>query len=425
MFRKFSRMSTLVMLGALASGSCASGTPAGDSQTSDCDTLASCTAACEDGDGAACVEAGSKAGKEKSGDAVQRELFARGCALGNGDACFGHGFSLWFHFWGKSSPEETQAALVSLEKGCTLNSFGSCGIYADVLMSEGGEQARRAVPVLERVCTAPDTEWKWKARKEKRQSDQLCVTLADLVYWGDLGATRDEARAVRYYRDGCESEEPVLSACFRLAQITFEGRALQRDDSRAASYLMKACTGSFAAFPQACDELGDLVLAGKLLPADAAAARARLSDNCVSNPASVVGAESCLIAGDLIAPSNPTEGKRLWAAAAAAHSEGCAKATPPSPPTTRKYQGTTYAEHCTAMGHITRTGKGVAQDPRGAAAFYERGCELGSARGCFGSGLVARDGLGVPKDPVKARTRFDKACSDGIHDACVLLQAMN
>ena len=70
------------------------------------------------------------------------------------------------------------------------------------------------------------------------------------------------------------------------------------------------------------------------------------------------------------------------------------------------------------LGEIYYYGKGVEQDYKKAAEFFEKSCESGDKYGCYELGKMYEKGEGVEQDKSKALMFYKKACDDGMDDAC-------
>jgi hypothetical protein len=85
------------------------------------------------------------------------------------------------------------------------------------------------------------------------------------------------------------------------------------------------------------------------------------------------------------------------------------------------------ADGCQWAGLLLGTGRfapAVPADQPKAVAFYQRGCDRGSAAACFDLGSKYQFGQGVAKDEAKAAHLYDGACSAGDDMACVNLGLM-
>ena len=74
---------------------------------------------------------------------------------------------------------------------------------------------------------------------------------------------------------------------------------------------------------------------------------------------------------------------------------------------------------------VVENGDGVAKDLARGSALYKKGCDGGSAPGCYNLGINYANGQGVPKDRTRAAALFKKACKLGHKKACKDIQAMN
>lgn len=381
--------------------------------------LTSCRAACKANDAAACTRMGRLhirgEGGAAKGDELAEPYLLRGCELGDGSGCATIGG--WRGNHGDAAGEQKY-----LQKACDLKDFHGCWSLGEVFFD--ARNGVKAAELFQRTCESPQDHW--KTSFDDMAQKFACADLGDLLYWGDFGVPKNEAQAVVAYRSACPTDGGYRHAqgCFRLGQITIEARLVAKDDDVAIEYLTRGCEQ----YSEACDKLGDLMLGGKLSRPLADRVRSYLTGRCQESKLGLPGytpaaTETCLILGDVLAKDNPSEAKRLWGLVVRAHMVRCRDATGDAAPDKRE-QGSQPAEHCTAIGHLARTGKGMTRDPKAAVEYYGRACTLGSARGCLGAGILTRDGQGTAKDPDAARGLFTKACNYGDHDGCTLLAAM-
>lgn len=77
------------------------------------------------------------------------------------------------------------------------------------------------------------------------------------------------------------------------------------------------------------------------------------------------------------------------------------------------------ARACYNIGFFYELGKGVKQDFKIAADFYQRACNGNDAYGCFRMGFKHERGEGVAQDFKKSASFYQKACDSGISErAC-------
>ena len=69
-------------------------------------------------------------------------------------------------------------------------------------------------------------------------------------------------------------------------------------------------------------------------------------------------------------------------------------------------------------------GRGVAQDPRQAAALLAEACGRKDANACTILGLMYERGRGVAQDGARAAALFKKACDGNDTDGCTHLRGL-
>ncbi|MCC6528378.1 MAG: sel1 repeat family protein [Polyangiaceae bacterium] len=76
---------------------------------------------------------------------------------------------------------------------------------------------------------------------------------------------------------------------------------------------------------------------------------------------------------------------------------------------------------CNALGTLTQTGRGVAQDEARAAQLYATACDGGFSEGCSNLGALLADGRGVARDERRAADLHAAACEHEVAAACARL----
>jgi TPR repeat protein len=71
------------------------------------------------------------------------------------------------------------------------------------------------------------------------------------------------------------------------------------------------------------------------------------------------------------------------------------------------------ADACFDLGSKYQLGLGVAKDEAKAAQLYAGACNAGNAMACVNLGWMAKQGIAVPKDALRAATLFARACDAG------------
>jgi len=78
---------------------------------------------------------------------------------------------------------------------------------------------------------------------------------------------------------------------------------------------------------------------------------------------------------------------------------------------------------CSNYGLLLSKGTGVAKDDVAAAKFFGNACSGGDPTGCFNLGSMTFEGRGAQKDPARAAALFRQACDAGSAAGCVNLGA--
>lgn len=342
------------------------------------------------------------------------------CREGDMESCATVGNMLMPGYSYKPSTEISPDPAVGaelLQLACSGDQPAACETLAKHFAKGNGvpKDRERSAKLYEQACNA--------------KVHDACVYFADRLLWGD-GVVKDEARAVGLFRDACQLDQasPQGPACVQVGKAYLDGRGVSPDIHASVPYLLRGCEpwGFFGGFVEACDRLGELIEQKKLSTADLAEVTTRMKADCEKKE--VVHAESCVIYGETLLATNPTEATRIWGIAISRHEEVCAQAEADEKWRSEKridhlMAGTSSAEYCTALAHMRRTGKGAPKDPAAAAKLYERGCQWGSARGCFGYGMMLRDGNGIPQDRAKADQMFKRACDQDVRDGCAQMAA--
>jgi hypothetical protein len=241
---------------------------------------------------------------------------------------------------------------------------------------------------LARIRVTPASEAALFEKACDRGARSACYRLAELT-WSGNGVPRDEERAARMYKDACGAGSGA--ACGEL------GRLLSRRPERPAealSLLERACGLDD---PQGCLLLASAFATGTLAARDDARATPLYEKACALG-----SALGCYNTGLMY---NTGRGVQVDAARALrAYAEGCA-------------MGSTTA--CADEGYMREHGRGVAPDEPLAARLYERSCEAtacqpGNLLGCLNLGRVYRDGAGVAADPARAAKIFRAVCEHAL-----------
>jgi len=249
---------------------------------------------------------------------------------------------------------------------------------------------------------------------------------AGVAYWRGCGAEEDQSRAETYLGKACGLGS--ATSCRLQAQVIIESTRPRPSD--AAAILDQACSRGSR---QACGDFG-VVVTTRMKNADAAvkergisalfaACRAGHPQFCIRLATIVerqqlsqhfpdvrmVLQEAChshyldACYSLAIAAEDGTLGVKDYGLGATLASQTCQKGHQPS---------------CNAFGHMFVLGHGVAKDPyRGARLFYAA-CQQRYAPACHSMGEAVEKGWGVGPDHEKAREFYRYACKIGSAPSC-------
>lgn len=203
-----------------------------------------------------------------------------------------------------------------------------------------------------------------------------------------------------------EPQSDELAAALQAARETCElghgerclglGMALQEDGPTqdlpaAAAMLARACELDVAA---GCFEHGQVLLAGRGVVADRAAALAKMMQACdMGLPV------ACMLAGMNSGDPELASGKRRLDAAEAGCKQGA-------------------ADKCFAAGELYLNNELVGRDETKAFGYLERACKSKHVRACQGVASGYERGVGVAADPKRALKMWQAQCKAGDLDSC-------
>ncbi len=205
--------------------------------------------------------------------------------------------------------------------------------------------------------------------------DSKAATMMGFLFEQGLGGKKDEARAVAYYRQAAEKNDP--DALVALGQLGLETKG-QISAAETQSFLTRAADVGRA---DAAGMLGGAMLDGRLGKRDAAGAAKWLKRAADGGEADAAYALALLeIDGDGI-PADPASGLRHLKMAA-------------------------DKDHAAAMadyGLLLYQGKaGAPPSKSGAAKWFEKSAKAGDAEGQFLYAYALATGEGVARDPLQA-----------------------
>ncbi|MBK6808750.1 MAG: sel1 repeat family protein [Sandaracinaceae bacterium] len=266
------------------------------------------------------------------------------CADGDADACFNAS-----RRYASDADAPDAAAMQRFEqRACELGSKSGCLNAGLHLRDAAGSESSAALG---------GTMW----ARGCELGDARCCAYGELLRAG-TGVAQDQARAVSFFRRGCDGGAAV--GCVNLGSALRLGRGVEMDLPASAASYHRAC------------ELHDAV--------------------------------GCL---------NEQENQLLG--------RGVPIATEPALTQLRAACSEGNAGVCGFIGVTLHEGTAELPMDRAAAfGFMQSACEGGNSDGCHNVGVYQRGGLGgQPRDPAAARASFQRACELGHQGACELVAA--
>ena len=197
----------------------------------------------------------------------QQAFLSKACIEGSSDACFRDAWLQW---------DRTHAAPDLFGTACNGGSAEACA-YQGLQLSQIPAQVAEAPAVLERAC--------------ELQSGSGCATLGFLYATGKA-VTKDDKRAAALYRKSCEIGDP--QGCYNAGLMEESGRGVKQDVARAAADYEEACRlGSSTG----CTNLGFLYERGGGGRTDKARAMALYQQGCDGTSCSSSNLGGCVNVG--------------------------------------------------------------------------------------------------------------------------------
>ena len=204
-------------------------------------------------------------------------LWRAACEGGDGQACMEMG-NIYEH--GFSIAENLDQAAAFYRKACQVGNAGGCTGFGQLGLQghAAGAVASEVAKALDGRCNSGDT--------------YRCQLLGQAYASGKLGAP-DTAKAMVYFAKGCD---PALDdswhtfGCVDLALGYLHGRGVAQDKLRAIKMLTKLCDGQGGA----CFVLGKIYYRGDVVVQDLGKARDRFEDGCDANDNTSCYAEAAM-----------------------------------------------------------------------------------------------------------------------------------
>ena len=318
----------------------------------------------------------------------QMPFLEKACDGGNLDACFRKAWLPW------DRKHENAGTLALFESACKAGSAEACA-YEGLQLSENPERVGDSVPLLQRAC--------------ELRSAGGCATLGFLYATGKAVA-RDDKRAAALYRKSCELGD--AQGCYNAGVMLDDGRGVKEDAARAAADYDEACElGSSTA----CTNLGFLYEKGRGVRQDRARAFALYERGCAGTSCLASNLGGCVNVGrayrDGIGVAVNEE------KAAQIFREACDR---------KENQDDIHAAEngaraCSLLGGLYIAGDGIPKDLEQGRELSVLGCERGDSFGCFNAAVCFSSG--VEADPAQAAAYFDRACKLGDGESCHALAA--
>jgi len=318
----------------------------------------------------------------------QLPFFEKACDGGNLDACFRKAWLPW------DRKHEDPRTLELFESACKAGSGEACA-YEGLQLSENPERAGDSVPVLQRAC--------------ELQSAGGCATLGFLYATGKAVA-KDDKRAAALYRKSCELGD--AQGCYNAGLMSDDGRGVKEDAARAAADYDEACELGSAT---ACTNLGFLYERGRGVRQDRAQAFALYERGCAGTSCLGSNLGGCVNAGrayrDGIGVAVNEE------KAALIFREACDRKQNEDD----IHAAENGARACSLLGGLYIAGDGIPKDLEQGRDFSVLGCDRGDSFGCFNAAVCFSSGADA--DPAKAASYFERACKLGDGESCHALAA--
>jgi TPR repeat protein len=214
-----------------------------------------------------------------------------------------------------------------------------------------------------------------------------CSNAARLYDFARGGMSRDEGRALVWYRRGCAAGDDDACGSVGVAM------AVARDLNGALPLLRRGCNGGNV---DACNRLG--ILHGQAGGPHRDGARVALEEACAGNIQTACGIVGMRLVDDNPTGFDPALAERYLTRACSEDEDG-------------------VRVTCRHLGRLYRDGpSGFRRDPVQAREFFRRGCQAEDASACNALGLLC--GNGVPPDPDCARTAYESACTANMAEGC-------
>ena len=336
------------------------------------------------------------------------------CKTGNMIGCFR---AAWLQ-WDRNKPDPRVLELFSVN--CKGGSAEACA-YEGLALAENADTERDSVAVLQRACDL--------------QSGSGCATLAFLYATGKAVA-KDDKKAATLYKKSCELGDP--QGCYNAALMAQSARGSKEDLARAVADYQEAC--DLGSSPS-CTNLGFLYERGIGVKENKTQAVALYRRGCEGFSCTLPNLNGCVNVGRAYRDGIGVEKDETKAAEI--FRQACEHPEDKNDPGSAE----NGARACSLLGGLYIAGEGIPKDlehgrdfsiqgcqrgdsfgcfnaavveddPAKAASFYERGCNLGDGESCHELAKAYQKGAGVAKDAGRAKDLEKRACELGFAASC-------
>jgi uncharacterized protein len=210
-----------------------------------------------------------------------------------------------------------------------------------------------------------------------------------------LAPTSDRGAVAEQFAAVCDAG--LAAGCIERGRMHRMGRGVERSESAAEAWYMRACALSDGA---GCHAAGLVAL--RATPPRYADAVGRFERGCgAEEPHACVALGRVLRDGTGVA-QHAARGLALLA-------QGCAGGV---------------LEACTERAVMVIDGIGVEPDPVGGASMMRLACNQGELRACHEAATLYAEGVGVAPDPEAALALWRTACVGRVPEACAALEGL-
>lgn len=266
--------------------------------------------------------------------------------------------------------KDDEKAMAAFLGSCTAGSGASCFNVAIFLEEKPNADIGKATDYYQRACNL--------------DFQRACSVYGRFLSTGTPDISQDQVKAAALFRTACEQNDP--GGCQNLAEASYRGEGIAKNESEAAALFKKAC--ELGALAENCFNYGLMREKGIGVDADAAEAIEYYRKACTRKSES--GCTNLAIRyaqGDGL-PQDQALATNFFA-------EGCKRG---------------HAMSCNNLAYVTRTGEGTPKHPEKAAEIYRASCDKGDGAGCFGLGQMAMESEPGAGGKAKAYPLFVKGC---------------